>query len=205
MRLLAILAFCAALGAHAAENRLEGDALYHGDLNLWVTKPGEWRFLTAKEKRAARSATPFKASEYAMQLRQNPFPPRIVIAKYPEPRADLNPRVEIDRYPLDDARFRNVTWVANRILINHQAMLKSPKVVDPVRWVLLGGQQAGYFRIHFTLAVKKGADHHVDLRVWVVRAGLMYLVVAAHTAQSGSDTSGPEIDGIVGSIRVQAR
>src|SRR5688572_18294035 len=58
-----------------------GDTLRHADLRLSVTKPATWHYLTARE----RSTGGHGNRHYHPAVSLAGYPPRIVIAKYPEP------------------------------------------------------------------------------------------------------------------------
>jgi hypothetical protein len=184
----------------AAPDRLAGDTFHHGDLRISVTKPADWRFLTSQEKRAARYANTYKNKEYDSLVKLDSFPPRIVISKYPEPRAGLNPSVSIDRYPLDDLRFTDEIRLAHRALAVKRTVLNGIEVVEPVRFGVLGGVVGGYFRVRYTLEVRNGSPLRVDERVWVIGTGLMSYLVKARAVQDGPDAAGPEMEAILSSI-----
>jgi hypothetical protein len=206
LRRIFIVCFAlAATVANARDDIVTGDTLQSPDLRLSVTKPAEWRFLTPKEKRAARDAKPFVNAELAYLIRQNPFPPRIVIARYPEPRVELNPGVSIDRYPLDDYRLKDGLWIAGRVVHNRQRLLNHVEIVEPTAWRTLGGRAAGYCHIRFTLEMKGAPAYHVDERTWAIASPLSTFLIIARCSQDDPPEVTQAIDAVIASIHFDGK
>jgi hypothetical protein len=205
-RKLAAFAFivCPSLAVAAADT-ITGDTLHHTGLHLSVTKPNDWRFQTAKEKRDARYAITYKNKGLDSRIKLNPFPPRIVISKYAEPRKEFNPTVTIDRYPLDNYRFKDGAWVAYQVHHNWQYLLDRLEIVEPVNRGVLDQKVTGCYRIRYKLEVKTGGPFLIEERVWAVATGLMTYLITARGLQEGEDAAVAEIDAIVASIKFDAK
>jgi hypothetical protein len=179
-----------------------GDVLEHRALHLVVTKPPAWRFLSPKEKFDARYAADFKNTGWGQIVKQNSFPPRIVIAKYPEPRVALNPSLSIDLYPFGREIMKDPLRAASWVLGDYNRFIFTPvTVVEPLQFRTVAGRQAGYFRIRFALELKNGPAREIDLRVWAITRGMSVYLIQAVDAQNGPDVSAAEIDATVLNLR----
>ena len=182
------------------KNILTGDTLRYEDLKLSVTKPATWRYLTAKEKRDARTANTYSNKLYDSAVKLEAFPPRIIIAKYPEPHRGLNPHITIDRYPLDDLRFKTSEWLAFRVLRNFEYYFDGIRPVTPVHQTQINGKPAATFRIRYTLQVKGGPLQEIDEQVWCIATGITAYLISGRSAQAGADAEADAIAAVIESL-----
>jgi hypothetical protein len=195
--LLLVLVGCSS----ASQNTFTGDTLRHENLHLAITKPATWRYLTPKEKRDARHANTYGNKLYDSLVKLEAFPPRIVIAKYSEPHRGINPRVSVDRYPLDDLRFKTSEWLAHRIYRNYQYYFDGVTFEIPFRQVTIGGKTAMTFRVRYTLEVKDSLPHVIDEQFWVVATGITAYLVTGRCASNGPEAAFEEINSVVASLK----
>lgn len=177
------------------------ETLHHAGLHLSVTKPAGWRFQTPKEKRDARHAITYKNAELDRLVKLDAFPPRIVISKYPEPRPEFNPVVTIDRYPLENYRFKDGLWVAYQVMHFWQYLLDKVDIMEPVHSIAIDGKSGGAYRIRYTLQVKNGGPFAIEERAWAISTGLMTYLITARGLQQGDDAAVAEIEAIIASIK----
>lgn len=200
-RFLGLALLVGLLGCTSVSNTAPtGDTLRHDDLHLSVTKPPTWRYLTPREKRDARHANAYANKRYDSWVKLEAFPPRVSIAKYPEPHRGLNPRVSIDRYPLDDLRFKTSEWLAARMLRSYQYLFDRVSVETPVVRASIDGKPAATLRVRYALEVKEGPVQLIDEQIWVVATGISAYLVSARCAQNGPDAAFDEISAIVSSL-----
>lgn len=195
--LLGALTALLTAGCITANSTLTGDTLRHDDLRLSVTKPPTWRFLTAKERSDGRHGN----VHYQSAANLVGFPPRIVIAKHPEPHRGFNPSISIDRYPLDHLRFKTSDWLAGRIAQNYRVTFSSPDLIIPVLHQSLGGKSAATFRIRYNIGRPEGSPFQMDEQVWAVANGLTVYLITARCAQEGTDAHYREFDAILASLK----
>lgn len=195
------IALFPACSSSPSSPQLAGDTLHYPDLCLSVTKPSTWRFQSPKEKRDARRANTFKNKLYDSEVKLDAFPPRIVISKYPEPHRGLNPHISIDRYPLDDLRFKTNAWLAARIYKNRQYLFDGVALAEPIQSTLLDGKPTATFRLRYTLQVEDGPPQPVDEHFWVVATGITAYLVHARCAPDGPDAALQEIYSTVASLK----
>jgi hypothetical protein len=203
-----LLHLCLLLGllsqpAFADLPKIEGNHLVDDYLHLSVDKPAAWHFLTPKEKRDRRTANRYKNKTWGMWVRQETFPDRIVIAKYPEPHRGLNPTITVDRYPLGELRFKTGLWIAGADLHGLKGVIFTPLVVsDGPRPADLSGKTAGYYRASFDLDLVDGPRLSLRRQVWAVSTALSVIYVTAMDAQSGPDFCAAEIDAVIASLKL---
>ena len=187
---------------HGASPAIVGSDLSDPDLGITLSKPEAWRFQSSREKRSAQKAVTYKNRSWDMAVKQNSFPARIVISKYPEPYTGLNPTLSIDRYPLGEYRFKDGLWVAQRDLGYIYHMLFTPiTTVQPPQWVDLAGKKAGYYHTLFDLEVKALPTFRMDWQAWAVSTRLCVLVITAVGPQVGPDYSAADFNAIMRSIK----
>lgn len=203
-RFLALLAFALspAVGLAAPSQIITGNELHDTRLRLTVTKPDSWRFLTPKEKRDSRKSVTHKNTRWDMMVKQNSFPSRIVIAKYPEPFPGLNPSVAIDVYPLEEYRFKDAMWLASWDISFHRNLLFTPfRVTTGPFMVQLDTKQASYYRAQFELELVKAPPMKIDHRCWIITTALGATIISAGGTQEGPDHCETELAAIIESIR----
>lgn len=202
-RFLFALCCLLATAAFGKDPVIVGDQLTDDFLKVTLTKPAGWHFQTRTEKRAARSAIDYKNKGWAMMVRQASFFPRIVISKYPEPYAGLNPTFTLDRYPLEEDRFKDGLWVsrANAGLIEY--MVFTPiRYVQLPQWVEIAGRKAGHYEAHFELEAKGIPTLEIKRKIWAVGSGgLSVIFVTAVGAQKGPEVADAELQSILDSLR----
>ncbi len=182
----------------------DGNTLQRPDLHVTITKPPGWRFLTPKEKFDARKAVDYVNKGWDMGTKQETFPARIVIAKYPEPRATLNPTVSIDLYPFGPLIQNDAKRAAGWVLGSYLRHIFTPvEIVADAQWTELAGRKAAYFHIRYSLATKNGGTHVIDEKVWSVTRGTSAYLIFARGAQSGEDAATAELQAIVQSLRFE--
>ncbi len=202
LRILLGLFFLCAVGCSSPSKvALAGDTLHHRDLKLSVTKPETWRYLTSREKRAARHANTYENKLYDSQVKLDAFPPRIVIAKHPEPHRGVNPSVSIDRYPLDDLRFKTSAWLAGLVLKNSLYVFDGVTVAAAMEHTPLDGNPAAALRMRYVLEVKDGPPQAIDEHIWVVATGITAYLIVGRCAQDGPEAASDEINSIVASLK----
>jgi len=204
MKHLCSALLCCALftGAFGKDPVIAGDNLTDDFLHLTLTKPSTWHFLTFKEKRDARKAVTYKNTKWDTMVKQNSIAPRIVISKYPEPYAGLNPTFTIGRYPLEEYRFKDGLWVAkaNSGVIN--ALVFTPILyLQPPIWREVAGKPAGHYEAYFDLEVKGLPTFVLSRRVWAISTPLAVLFITAVGPQRGPDASEEEFKAILQSLR----
>lgn len=185
----------------APTQTVEDRTLHDRSFHLSVTRPESWHFQTIPEKRAARTAVEYKNTRWGMMVRQQSVLPAIVISKYAEPYAGLNPAVTIERYPLEEARFKDAVWVANAIITGHRRLLFTPYESTAPQWTVLDARDAAYYKARYELEVVKLPTMKINQQIWVVATPLAALVIETTGPQSGPDVSTQEIAEIIRSIR----
>lgn len=187
----------------AAPTAAPGNTEFHDKvIHLSVTRPEAWHFQTPKEKRDSRGAVTYENKRWGMMIRQETFPARMIISKYAEPYAGLNPSVSIDRYPLGDYRFKDSLWIVDRVLGNYRRILFTPfEVVAGPFQTTLAGKPAAYCRTRYELALVGLPPMKIEQQLWAVANGLEAVIIVATGSQIAPDQSEAEINAIVQSLR----
>jgi hypothetical protein len=191
-----------ATSAWAKAPVIEGDTLVDDSLYLTVTKPASWHFLTAKEKRDRRSAIAYKNKRWGMMVQQESFPPRIMLAKYPEPYDGVNPTIAIDRYPLGELRFKDGPWIANYDSLWLKRLIFTPIVfTESPAATTLAGREAGYYRALYEMEREHAPALSISRQLWVVASPITVIRITAVAAQSGPDACTAEIAAVIASLK----
>jgi hypothetical protein len=192
------LAGCATDGGR----KLTGDTLELPDLHVAISKLPDWRYLTPKEKYAARFAVTYQNTRWDRNVKADPWPARITIAKYPEPRVEFNPVVSVDLYPFGYEFVDDPVRAAGVVLRYYQSNLfTAVTIVERLGPTTLAGRKAGYFHIRYELETTHGPRHEIDERVWAVNRGTSAYLIFARGAQQGPDEAKAELDAMVRSLR----
>lgn len=191
--LLVLASFIASAGSNDYSNPTIG---------FRVTKPAAWHFLTTHENLASLGRTKLQDEQLQEAMAKYATAPLLIMAKYPEPYADVNPSIKVTIKPLGQLEGEDAKAIANLVLPGMQNALKSFALVQAPTDVTVSGLAGAYLRITYSLENPEGGSFPTSSELWIVPRGDYFFLIGAGTRVDEKTGTRQEIQRIVQSMRI---
>lgn len=165
-----------------------------------VTKPLEWKFITAEENLENIKRAKLNDEEFQKRMLKYSTAPLVAIMKYPEPFDDLNPSFKVNIKPLGQLKGADPKQILNIILPQFQKMFQDFSLVQPPIDTKVSGLNAAYMSINYSLAIPDGRTFPTRSEMWIVPRGDFFFIIGAGTRQDEKTGSRKEIQAILNSV-----
>ena len=185
-------------------------ALSRGDENTFesretgfkITKPEGWQFVPAKTYAQNLALPRLRDKDLERVIRSKPNVPFLVIARFPEPYAGLNPSVQILFKTQGELLGQGAPALLTRVVERLKGNFRDFTFVRPVEATTVDGQAASRMVARYTVAASEGKEFITVARMWVVPKGEYMFTVSMYGPQEGPNTSEKEFDQILQSIKI---
>ncbi|MEA1988328.1 MAG: hypothetical protein U9N57_03835 [Pseudomonadota bacterium] len=167
-----------------------------------VTKPSEWKFVTAEENLENLKRVQMNDEEFQQLMLKYSAVPLVAMMKYPEPFDDLNPSFKVNIKPFGQLKGSDPKKILGLILPQFQKMFQDFNLVQPPTDTTVGNLPAAYMRINYSLAIPDGRTFPTASELWIVPRGDYFFMIGAGTRQDGKTGSREEISKILSSIEL---
>lgn len=171
-------------------------------LGISVTKPSDWVFATAQQHAENLKNVKLNDEEFQKLMEKYSTAPLVALMKHQEPFGDLNPSLNIKARPLGSVPSSEPVAILNRILPTLQKTFSDLEVIDAAKETIVGGQKAGYMKIHYNLQVPDAGSFPTCSEMWVVPRGKILFIIGAGTRQDEKTGSRDEIRKILASMKI---
>ena len=196
-------AWLAALVATAPARAEPSDVFSSQALGLELTKPHGWVFMSADGAVQSADAVPVDEAGIKRALGKAELSNLLLIAKYREPFADLNPSVVVavvsGMTPMNPKFFIDV------MVENPQPLTAVPpdgRLVEPIRAVTLAGADAAYFRVEYVARPANGPAIPTTNEVWTIPRGDYLLLIQTYARQDEGTGRRADLDAIVDTLKL---
>ena len=194
MNVMVGLAMVAVLSAPAyGQDRIENT-----NAGISLDRPEGWQTATAADVQANRERVRLSDLEFQRAMVTRSALPIIVLMKYPEPLAGLNPSIQIT---LRQALKGTPTQLLTSALATMKRGFADLSIVQPVEATTVAGFPAAQVRVSYTLRTDTQSAPVLS-RLWLVPRGSLMFLIGMSGAQSGPDLCESEFDAVLRSIHI---
>jgi len=149
-------------------------------VGIRLVKPASWQFASAEQHAATLENVKLKDSAVAgaMMQRAKSNIPLVIVAKYPEPYADLNPSLKVNVRPYPpELKAGGARLTIEQVLPGMGEALKDFKVVTPPTDTTISGIKAARAEFTYTLQTQSGAAIPTLSKLWLVPRGDYFFLI----------------------------
>ena len=186
-----------------AEVALAGDNNFNSPtVGFEIVKPDGWVYMSMDEVAEARANIRLDDKDLEELIKTRARMPLVVMTKYPEPHADLNPSVQVTFSPLGAAKDMSATEILSQTMGMVKSMAEDFTLVDGIKEIEVDGFKGAYMKASYTVKNPEGREFKTTSRLWFIKRGAFAFMVGASGPQSGADMSEKEFAEIVASIKI---
>lgn len=194
-----LLAAAAATPAQAAPapERFRNDAA-----GFEVTKPADWHFATAAQNLENLKGVKLSDAELQAALQKYATAPLVIMTRYPEPYADVNPSFKVTLKPFGPMKGVPPVQLLGAMVPQFQKSFRNVEVVQPPVEVEVAGIRSAYARMNYTMDTQGGQAFALTSELWIVPHGDYFFMLGAGTRQDEKNGTRSEIAGILKTISI---
>jgi hypothetical protein len=201
----------AAVGQPSAVNQkpeqrpeaLDKNEFANSALGFRMRKPDGWMYLSAETVQALRGQERLQDPELEQIVRRYATAPLVVMTKYPEPYADLNPTVAVKVESVGSRMdVSPVTLLEMTIGVMERAY-RDFTVTEGVVVTTVDGLEAAYMKADHLVMDAEGTEYASRSRIWLVPRGQFMFLIAMTGPQDGPDVSEEEFSTVLASIDIE--
>ena len=196
----ALIICFATLSSVAAAN--EADTFRSPTAGFEITKPVEWRFVTAAEVQENLKATKLNDQEFQAAMLKYATAPLVAMMKYPEPFDDVNPSFKANIKPLGQLKGKTAIELMAMMVPQLEKVFRDYELVQAPVTTEVSGLDAAYARINYSLETAAGLTFPCTSELWIVPRGDYFFLLGAGTRQDESTGSRNEVQDILRSIKI---
>lgn len=194
------LALLGGIAAHAAEGT--PDRFRNTTAGFEVIKPAGWHYATAAQNQENLKGVKLSDAELQAALQQYATAPLVVMTKYPEPYADVNPSFKVTLKPFGSMKGVPPVQLLGAMVPQFQKAFRQVAIVQPPVAVDVAGIRSAYARMHYTMDTQGGPSFALSSELWIVPHGDYFFMLGAGTRQDEKNGSRREIAEILNTIRI---
>jgi hypothetical protein len=175
------------------------ERIRHQASGIELTRPAGWHEATLAQVQENRENVRLSDAELQRALQTRSALPLFVFTKYPEPRAGLNPSVQVTLRP---ALRGTPTQLLTTALDPIRRAFPDFRLVSPVHATQVGGWPAAAMEATYTLKSKSGDSFPVHSRMWLVPRGSLMFLIGMSGAAAGDDVCEEEFRAVFQSITI---
>lgn len=178
----------------------EGDVFRSATAGIEITKPAEWRFITAQENADNLGRMEFEDSSFAELAKRYASAPLVAMMKYPEPHDGLNPSIKLNIKPYGQIKGIDSKQLLGLVASSLASVFRDFEVAQVPTDVVMAGHPGAYLKINYTLVTADGAEYPTTSQLWIIPRGDFYFMIGAGISQGDEEGAGKEVNDILGSL-----
>ncbi len=180
-----------------------GSDLYvNRDAGFQITKPANWHFLPTEVVAKNLALPRLREKDLEQAIRSRPTVPFLVITKYQEPHAGLNPSVQVSFRTQGDLTGKGARALLDRMVTRLKENFSDFQELAPVGETTIDSRPAAQTLAKYTVRDSSGAEFKTVAYMWVIPRGEYMLTINAYAPEDGPDASTDEFKKILGSVKL---
>jgi hypothetical protein len=172
-------------------------------LGITITKPAEWRFITAEQVSENLARTRLKDEEMQKAVQKYANAPVVAMMKYAEPFDDVNPSLKVNIRPIGVLADKDPKDIAKLSVGAMGKMFQDFSIVTPPEDVTVSGLKGAHVKVHYTMQVADGPSFPTCSDLWIVPRGKFLFIIGSGTRQDEKTGKRDEIKKILDSLKLQ--
>ncbi|MSU62697.1 MAG: hypothetical protein EXS31_09920 [Pedosphaera sp.] len=172
------------------------------EAGIKITKPADWHFMPAKAAAQNLALPKLRNREVEKEIRSKPNISFLVIARYQEPYAGVNPSVQVTLKTQGELVGKGAVSLLTKITDRLKGSFGDFTFVEPVAESMLDGNPAARMAASYTVTDADGREFKTRARMWVVPRGDYMLTISMAGSNDGPNVSEKEFGQILQSIRI---
>ncbi|MAD43981.1 MAG: hypothetical protein CMI02_03300 [Oceanospirillaceae bacterium] len=170
-------------------------------VGIQLVKPDAWVFMTADQNLESLKQLDMKDKEFHQTMVKYSSVPLVAMARHKEPFDDLNPSFKLNVKPLGQFKGASAVTIAEYLVRPMSKYFDDFRIMQSPVGVTVGGLEAGYVRINYSLAIPDGRKFPTTSEIWVVPRGDYFFMIGAGTRQDEATGNRDDIAAIIDSIK----
>jgi hypothetical protein len=180
----------------------EGNTYESREAGFKITKPEGWVFVPATTVAQNLALPRLRDKELEKAIRSKPNVPFLVIARFPEPYAGLNPSVQVSFKTQGELLGEGASVLLSRVVDRLKLNFRDFTFIQPVEPTTVDGHPAARMSARYTVADGQGKEFKTVARMWVVPRGEYMFTISMYGASEGPNTSEKEFAEIFKTIKI---
>ncbi|MDF2447208.1 MAG: hypothetical protein K0S46_2444 [Moraxellaceae bacterium] len=197
----AVMALLLALGGSALADK--PDVFRNETAGFQVVKPAGWTYATAAQNLENLKAIKLSDAEFQAAMQKYATAPLVVMTKFKEPYADVNPSFKVTLKPYGPMKGLSPVQLISLVIPQFQKAFRDFELVQPPVEVEVAGIKSSYARMNYTMDTQTGEKFSLTSELWIVPRGDYFFMLGAGTRRDERNAKRGEIAEILKTVRVE--